>query len=300
MGPALWSAYLSRDPALVKRIAAWADAWIVVMRDTRHGKPAGVFPSVMRASDGEYLIGANGWDKPEAEWDYFQWGGTSQEALTSLLLAVYDLTGERKYLDAAGETFRVMENCAAHEAICRAIRSSPEAFYTWRRLTGDARYDQAFGNHASPPDADIFGAMARTAREAEARFSVNWDIFTTEVLYTDRVAYPLASEYRWRLFGGEAPRGDRYPTFAVTWPAVKGDIARAVLDAGDTALRVQLYNFEASHLDAQLRLWRLKPGRYQWTDGERRGEFTVARLPHLLSVPLPPGKEVALSIQRAE
>jgi hypothetical protein len=299
MGPALWYAYLSRDPALIKRIAGWADAWIKAMRDTRHGKPAGIFPSVLRSSDGEYLIGSGGWDKPEAEWDYFQWSGGSQEALASLMLAAYDLTAERKYLDAAGESFGVMENCKAHEELCRQLRASPEAFFAWRRLTGDARFDKGFGYQAEPPDAAILVGMAKMAREADARFGVNWDIYTTEVLYTDRVYYPLAPEYRWRLFGGEAPRGDRYPTFPVTWPVVKGEFARAVLSTGEEHLRVRAYSFEASKLEAQLRLWRLKPGKYKWTNGAESGEFTVTRLPHLLSVPLPARREVTVTINKA-
>jgi hypothetical protein len=298
MGPALWYAYLSRDPALIKRIAGWADAWIKAMRDTRHGKPAGVFPSVLRSSDGEYLIGSSGWDKPDAEWDYFQWSGGSQEALASLMLAAHDLTGARKYLDAAGESFGVMEKCAAHEELCRQMRASPEAFFVWRRLTGDARFDKGFGYQAEPPDAAILAGMAKMAREADARFGVNWDIFTSEVLYTDRVYYPLAPEYRWYLFGGEAPRGDRYPTFSVTWPVVKGEFARAVLSAGEDHIRVRAYSFETSGLEAQLRLWRLKPGRYTWTNGAQSGQFNVARLPHLLSVPLPAQKEVTVSVSK--
>jgi hypothetical protein len=37
MGPALWHAYLSRDPKLIALIAAWADSWIEAMRSTAAG-----------------------------------------------------------------------------------------------------------------------------------------------------------------------------------------------------------------------------------------------------------------------
>jgi hypothetical protein len=299
MGPALWYAYLTRDARLIKFTSAWADSWIRAMRETKHGKPAGIFPPVLRSADGSYLIGSQGWSKPEAEWDYFQWSGSSQEAITSLVLAVYDLTGDRKYLDAVTESFQPLANCGAHQEVCRDMVRSPEAFFAWRRLTGDARFDRAFGFRPSLPDSGMLRQMTRMANAADARFGVNWDIFTTEPLYTDRVYYPLPAEYRWYLFGGEAPRGDRYPSFPVTWPAAEFEFARAVLETSSERLRIQAYSFEEAGRSAPVRLWRLKPGRYSWTAGAATGDFTVERLPHHLEIPLPARKEVTIVIQAA-
>jgi len=292
MGPAMWHAYLTRGKHVSGLLARWADSWIRAMRQTEHGKPAGVIPSVMRSHDGAYLIGAGSWDKPEAEWDYFQWRSDSQEGLTSLFLAVYDLTGERKYLDAATESFSA---CASATARCEEIRKSPSAFYAWRRVSRDSRYDGAFG-YSSPSDAEIFATMTRQARDAEERFSRNWDIFTAEVLYTDRVYYPLPAEYRQFLFGGEAPRGDRYPTFAVTWPETSAEFARAVLDSSDTSLRLRLYGFDPDPKQIPVRLWRLKQGKYSWKAGANSGTFTVARKPHDLLLPLRSNQELTVEI----
>jgi hypothetical protein len=293
MGPALWYAYLTRDPALTTRIAAWADSWIRAMRDTRHGKPAGVFPSVVRSADGRYLVGSDRWDKPAAEWDYFQWSGGSQEALASLVLAAYSLTGKRTYLDAVGESFRP---CERHAEICDAMRSSPEAFYEWRRITGDSKYDAAFGYN---PAGDVLERMLEMARATEERFAVNFDIFTSEVLFTDRVYYPLPAEYRWHLFGGESPRGDRYPAFAVTWPAAKAEFARALLTASENEVVFRAYSFESAPATVPVRLWRVRPGRYTWTSGEQSSEFTVDRVPHTVDVSIPVGKEVTVRIAPA-
>jgi hypothetical protein len=166
MGPALWYAYLTRDPHLIELLSKWADSWIYAMRRNDHGKPRGVIPPVLRSKDGLYLIGSKRWDKPDAEWDYFQWSGGSQEAVTSLILAVYDLTGNQHYLNAAGESFEPLADCAPHPDICAQMRRFPEAFYTWRHLTGDSSYDTAFGYRTSDNETDLLQAMMRQARES--------------------------------------------------------------------------------------------------------------------------------------
>jgi hypothetical protein len=296
MGPALWYAYLTRDPHMVSLITKWTDAWIAAMRSEEGGKPKGAIPPVMRSKDGSYLIGSKQWDKPEAEWDYFQWRGESQESVTSLMLAAYDLSGDRKYLDAATESFAPMLDCKRNAVMCEAMRKSPSAFYAWRRLTGDRRYDAAFGYQPAAAEADTLRELARLARQSERRFAVNRDMVTSEVLYTDRVYYPLSAEYRVALFGGEAPRGDRYPSFAVTWPAVQSEFARAVLQAGAREVKLKLYSFEAEVARVPVRLWRLERGRYSLDVNGERSEFTVDRLPHVVEIPLPAGREVTARI----
>jgi hypothetical protein len=296
MGPALWHAYLSRDGALIARIAGWADAWIRAMRSTEHGKPAGVFPPVMRPADGSYLIGSARWDKPDAEWDYFQWSGGSQEQVTGLVLAAYELTGDRRYLDAAAESFAVMLKCEERKDLCAAMRGAPEAFFKWRAMSGDGRYDAAFGYEPEAPEREVLARMSSLAAAADERLGVNLDLMTSEVIYTDRVYYGLPAEYRWRLFGGEAPRGDRYPSFAVTWPASKAEFARAVLEARPDRVRVRIYAFQGG--EGRMRLWRLEPGAYRWSAGDRGGDLVVDKLPHTLSFPLEAGTETTLEIRR--
>jgi hypothetical protein len=98
------------------------------------------------------------------------------------------------------------------------------------------------------------------------------------------------------IFGGEAPRGDRYPSFAVTWPVAKAEFARAVLHASGREVRLRLYNFEREEARASVRLWRLERGRYTLEVDGQRSEFTVDRLPHTLEVPVPAAREVTARI----
>ena len=305
MGPALWYAYLSRDPALIGLIAKWVDSWAAAMRATAHGKPKGAIPSVLRSADGTYLIGSDRWDKPSSEWDYFQWSGGSQEALASLLLAVHDMTGDQRWLEAARESFALLDNCREHAELCQAIRAQPQAFYEWRRRSGDARHDRFLGYLAGGGDGEILAKMARQARETEESFAYDFDMYTSEVMYTDRVYYALPAEYKQALFGGEAPRGDRYPTFHVTWPAVEGEFARAVMDAMPRRLRLRAYNFESREVNADVRVWRLEQGEYRWRlldsggAGAGEGRVTISKLPQVVRLPLPPRKEVVIILEKS-
>ena len=304
MGPALWHAYLSRDPKIISLLEKWAASWVRAMHGANHGKPAGVIPSAVRSETGSYMIDSDRWDKPNAEWDYFQWSGRSQEALTSLLLAVHDLTSDEQWIEAARESFRIMAQCDTHPELCEQIRGAPGAFFEWRRRTGDGRYDEAFGYRHEADDQTKLATMAELASASERRLAHNFDMFTSEVLYTDRVYYPFPPQLQQLLFGGEAPRGERYPAFAVTWLPAKEDFARAVLTAEKDNVRLRLYSFEEKDHEAAVRLWRLKPGAYHWqaldTEGEAvaAGETRIMTLPRVLRLPVPPGKEVTIQVSR--
>jgi len=294
MGPALWYAALTHEARMIRLLERWAEAWLEAMRSTAYGKPRGIFPSAVRSADGSYLIGSDRWDKPQVEWDYYQWSGEAQEALTSLLLALHDLTGERRWLEAAGESFQVMAQCGAYPRLCDEVRSRPEAFYEWRRRSGDDRYDRAFGYVAARDPGELLAQIAREEQQAAARLAVNFAMYTSEVIYTDRVYYRWPALVRWHLFGGEAPRGDRYPTFFVTWPPEPASFARLVLEAHPERLTLLLYNFEPRELAVPIRVWRLKPGLYRWADGEAR----IEHLPSVIKLRLPPQREFRVEIRR--
>lgn len=263
MGPALWHAWLARDKRLTGLIERWGESWLAAMRSTAHGKPKGMIPAAVRSVDGNYLLGAT-WDKPDVEWDYFQWTRGSQESLAHLFLALEDLTGKAKWGEAAREAFA-------------AVGLPPPAM--------PAAVDEA--------------ALAAEMERAEARLAVNFDMHTREAIYTDRVYYALPAALTPHLFGGSVPRGDRAPGFAVTWPESGTRFARLVTAAGTSKLEARLYSFEDAAGEAKLRLWRLKPGAYRWSVGNSSGRLRVERLPAELAVPLPSRREVRLAVEPA-
>ena len=254
LGPALWHAWLSRDPKLIELLAKYGASWRKAQLATSHGKPAGVFPPVLKSGDGDYLIGSKDWDKPQAEWDYYQGSDSSQEILSSFMRALHDLTGDPKWLESA--------------------KSTPAAL---------------------PPEGILTG-LATAAAQLDARFATNFDLYSTEAIHTDRVAYALPGSYTRYLFGGEDPRGDRAPSFHVTWPATKTRFARVVLSADGRSFNARLYNFEIETATAPIRLWRLEKGAYRWECAGHGGTFEVQSLPVDVAIPIPPRTEAALRI----
>jgi hypothetical protein len=262
MGPFLWHAYLTRDRKAIDLLEKWGESWRQAQSQTAHGKPAGRFPPAMEWASGSYLIRSADWAKPQAEWDYFQWSRSAQDALVALMRALHDLTGDAKWSAAA-----------------------------------DAGSDGGATGLLPEGDDERLALMARLGAETERRLSMNFDMYTSEALWTDRVYYPLPEPYRHALFGGEAPRGDRYPDFAVTWGAADGEVARAVLQSSPDTMRLALYNFESGPVELPLRLWRLRPGTYR-IEGLPSGplRFRAETLPKEIRLAVPSRREVRVVI----
>lgn len=264
LGPALWQAWLTRDEALIALLERWGQSWRAAMHSTLHGKRRGLIPAAVRSADGAFLLGP-AWDKPALEWDYFQWSRGSQESIARLFQALEDLTGKPEWGDAAREALA-------------AVDLNPPVLEPQR-------------------EEDLLATLTAEMKVAERRLQINFDMHTREAIYTDRVYYPLPPRLQLRLFGGEAPRGDRAPAFAVTWPAVNTRYSRLVMTADSERLEALLYSFEEQTAEARLRLWRLKPGRYQWRAGSSSGRFEVSRLPADVTMTVEPHRELRLIIE---
>ncbi len=267
-GPAIWHAWLSRDPKLIGLIENWGLSWLAAMRSTADGKPAGMIPAAMRSADGRYLLGPS-WDKPDVEWDYFQWTRGSQESIAHLFLALEGLTGKPSWREAAGQAFR---------AIGAPMPGMPPV----------------------QNERTLLEQLARAMNGAAARLSTGFDMHTREAIYTDRVYYPLPFAVTPYLFGGDAPRGDRAPGFAVTWPPSPAKFARAVMEASSSRFSALLYGFDEAGGEARLRLWRLKPGAYRWSAGRQCGILAVRSVPVDLTVPLTGREQIRLIVEPAE
>jgi hypothetical protein len=147
--------------------------------------------------------------------------------------------------------------------------------------------------------------MTSQANQSEAMLGRDFEMYTSEVIYPNRVYYPLSLDYQRYLFGGDAPRGDRYPAFAVTWPPAETAFARCVVAATPTSLRLRLYSFETKPSIVQVRVWRLEPGKYQWVSRDMigteldRDDLVISKRAQAVRFRLPPAKDVEFTIRQA-
>ena len=73
-----------------------------------------------------------------------------------------------------------------------------------------------------------------------------------------------------------------------------------MIAANDSALDLKFFNFEPALVQASLRTWRLRPGRYQWmiVETKQQGEVLIDGPRRYVTIPLAPGRELTVTIRR--
>ena len=184
--------------------------------------------------------------------------------------------------------FGSAEATAGFEKLAAGLRSS-----------GLAVGDVAVAADFQTPETAL-SRMAALAKENEAALAGDFEMYTSEVIYTDRVPYRMSPEYGQFLLGGV------YPARAVTWPVSDAQFARAVLESKSDSLKLRLYNFENRPAKVLIRPYRLEPGKYHWQSADpagvpiAHGEFSLSRRGDPVALPLPPAREIAVDIQRIQ
>ncbi|MFN7922594.1 MAG: hypothetical protein U0Q16_20995 [Bryobacteraceae bacterium] len=162
-------------------------------------------------------------------------------------------------------------------------------------LSGDPKWNAAIARDTLKQNQQIADPH-RAAAEFERKLSVNFEMYTSEALFTDRVHYALPTSYARLLFGGDPPSGDRYPNFSVTWIPARRDFAREVIEATPIRLSLRFYNFDPQPLIAEFRAWQLEPGVYHWSC--QAGGVEVTQKRQRLRVILPPERETACLLRK--
>ncbi|MFB3778948.1 MAG: hypothetical protein ACE141_15120 [Bryobacteraceae bacterium] len=155
-----------------------------------------------------------------------------------------------------------------------------------------------------PSSFEVAWTMASLARDGQTILARDFEMYTSEVIYPDRVYYPLSPAYIRYLLGGGTPAANRARDFAVSWPASETVFARAVVAATASSLRLRLYSFEPKPSQVQVRVWKLEPGRYEWFSRDTIGteldhdSLTISRRAQAVTLRLPPAKEVEVTVSR--
>jgi hypothetical protein len=183
-------------------------------------------------------------------------------------------------------------------------------------MTGDPTYDAAFGLPAREHERlhfhGTFGDLLDQLERMRDRLRVNFDLYTREVLQTDRAPLPGADLAFAAFTGAVRPWGDAgVPTMAVTWAAPHPRFAALVVNSSPDHLRVWVYNGDEKPLRLGAQLWQLLPGeyvvrcgpigsgeglarRYHWKEPAR---FTVRHRAEVYWIDAPPRQEYCVDFR---
>jgi hypothetical protein len=282
MKHALWLAWWGNQEA-EDFFLGWVDGWRAATVSTIDTKiPGFVPPSIWYPSGDIFPPNSSSWYDPD--WNYYGCPGIPHKILDSFLTA-YALSGDPKFL----EPFQLMMDLASRgpllstgdfprgsrewQIAAAAHQASPDATALYRWLTGESVYDEYTRRFGKPAqlfriDHDL-DALARSIESLAKGMRANFALRTSEVIATDRAGLAGDEIVFGAYTGGILNFSDAaFPTMAVTYESADTDFAAVVTEATQRRLRVRLFSFHDVPFSIGLRLWRLLPGEYVFSQGE--------------------------------
>jgi hypothetical protein len=276
--PGLWAAWYSGEPELVRLLSEWGKAWVADARRTDSGKPAGVFPAGVRFADDTF---PDPWHITPAytmsqtgSYDYLlyehllgMWLLTKDEDFCEPMHAMMRLVLEQHRRRADGPTGSAAWVGTLFGGKDVRDNSFLAVVRKWRQITGDKRYD-AFLAQAGPACVRYWlggatdKAVLRTVRSAIRANARNFEMLTSEVLFTDRVSLAGFGEL-YAMYGGGVGDLSGCPGWAVRWIGAGQDLAAWVQEATQERFRARVYSFAVADKSCAMQHWRLAPGQYQ-------------------------------------
>lgn len=306
--PALLYWLRTRDPELTELFSAWMDTWVEATARRENGKPAGIIPAAIHWPDGRIGgLSEDWWDpRNHGEPTLYQWP-SAMSAMTDTLLLTYHITGEEKYLEPIRSMARIrlahlrapQSGEPGSEAWCAArMGFISGTIAKYRLLTGDNQFDELLGEGSSSYVA--FRLTGRrdplhaALRDNAMAFAQNWERYTSEVRYTDRVLrFPAVFMGPVKLaepkFDVRRPRpellystatGDPggvgyFPMNAVRWLTPPREIAALVTQAGPRRFSAELFHYGTGPREMAAELYLLTPGRYTFSLMDQSARQTV-------------------------
>jgi len=291
--PALLLWQQTRDKKLGKLFTAWMDTWTESAMGRSRGKPAGILPPVIHWPDG-YSSG----DKSSKRWwnpapggkKLYNWP-SGMQMMTDTLLLSYHMTGRGKYLSPIHSMAKMYQAYLKNpirnprkgslEWCASKMRFLVPTLAKYRFLTGDHRYDDILRQSRGYGEFLITGnknAVAESLRETAKALSQNFEGFTSEVRFTDRVLKlpkkwfrPMNlpgrempdTDFLFSTLTGEPGRLAYFPMNAVRWLTSSRDIAALVTQSSQNHFSAELFHFGSAPRKMRAELYLLKPGTYK-------------------------------------
>jgi hypothetical protein len=340
--PALLYWQRTGDKRLTKLFSAWMDTWVDAAARSERGKPSGIIPTAIHWPDGNIGgVGPNWWD-PRNHGEYTLYLFPSAKSMmTHTLLLTYHMTGKEKYLEPIRSMAEIRlkylnsphrnEPAAGTETWCAARLGSLSSVITkYRFLTGNAEFDELLAREMSPYMRSRLhsdsGPLLSALKENAEALLINFEGYTSEVRYTDRVlrfpslfmgngilGKPVAEIHSpdpsllYSMVTGDPGDALYFPLNAVRWLTPPRDIAVLVTESTTNSFSTKLFGFGKQPRSMPAEFYLLEPGRYKLTvtvdDSGRKEpagtyEFTVVSRRTRVDFKLPPQKLCELHISK--
>ena len=327
MQPALLYWQRTGDTRLTRLFRTWMETWVDAAARAERGKPAGVIPSAIHWPDGGIGgLGTDWWDpQNHGEATLYQFPSAMGMMVHTLLLT-WHMTGDEKYLapirSMAALRLKFLRKelkgstDVGGEVWCASRISLASVLAKYKFLTGSTEFDELLNLENTPGLAALSAerreGLVRALEETAGALAVNFEGYTTEVRFTDRVLrFPT-------LFGKngmfEKPLPDfrspdpsllystatgdpgdalYFPLNAVRWLTPPRELAALVTATGRDHFTAELFHFGKEKRPMSAELFLLKPGDYEWTlvpagSPQKGGKLTVRGSRDSLSFELPP------------
>jgi hypothetical protein len=289
----------TEDPELTRLFTEWLEVWIDAAAREENGKPAGVLPSAISWPAGRTGVpveGGTSWWQPfplDHNDQLYNWPGVTR-LMASTLLLTWHMTQDERYLAplqsmaawvrAHPEAARTAAPGSADWIAIHTRAILRDALAKYRFLTGDGQYDSLLDGESNGYLAFRLGgarhALTRDLERAVEAFRWNWEAYTSEMRWTDRVLNfssnylrfmpephpPLpAPQLLYSSATGDPGGAGIFPLNAVRWRTVPRDIAVLVTDSSASTFSAEVFHFgpEKRTLAAEFLL--LRPGQYELT-----------------------------------
>lgn len=290
----------SGDARVGRLLSDWMSTWVDAAARSENGKPAGVLPAALHWPEGSIGGLSPAWWDPQnhSEPTLYQWP-SAMGGLTDALLLTYHMTRDEKYLEPIRAMARLALRFADTPAASAAVPGS-EAWCAnrmgflrgtlakYRLLTSDASFDRLLRGGASPVlSLQLTGdrsPLVAALESAALAFSYNFERYTSEVRYTDRVLrfpavfqgevrlaepkFPVRSpdpELLYSSVTGDPGGAGTFPMAAVRWLTPPREIAALVTNTRRNRREAELFHFGRASRAMGAELYLLEPGQYQWT-----------------------------------
>jgi len=327
------------DERAGKVVREWMDMWVNATARVGGGKPAGVVPGSVYWPDGGFARRDAVWWEPKnnPEPALYRWP-TAVNWVTDTLLQTWWMTGDETYLEPIRSMARIRLAAVADPPSGEPEPGSLDwcadrigsringTLAKYRFLTGQTEFDSLLENDASPYVRyrlynDSGPLLAALGRNAEA-VSKNFEGFTSEVRYTDRVmvwpsrwlgttgidpgARSIDSRILYSTVTGDVGDWSYFPMNAVKWLTPPREIAALVTDTGGR-FSAELFHFGTDDRPMEAELYLLMPGTYELRlvpEGasrppeKKRIEVTGSKT--RVSFTLPPRRLCRLEVELAE